>query len=199
MAGDRPLKESPSQTAGPYLHIGLMPEICGIDGIYRADPGAVMVNDDTLGERITVQGRIFDGNGDDVKDAVIEAWQADHAGRYQSGSEPSDPNFVGWGRQAVDPESGFITFQTIKPGRVRFDATRFQAPHISLFIIARGINIGLNTRLYFPESEENATDPVLALIDDAKRRDTLIAQKDGDLYTFNIHLQGEHETVFFDI
>ncbi|PYE43014.1 protocatechuate 3,4-dioxygenase alpha subunit [Rhizobium sp. PP-F2F-G20b] len=197
------LKETPSQTAGPYVHIGLMPNSCGIDGVYAGDLGSALVNEKTLGDRITVSGRIFDGADTPVRDAIVEIWQADSAGLYNSPSErrgTADPNFTGWGRSATAAENGVFRFETIKPGRVPFKDGRMMAPHITLWIVARGINIGLHTRLYFPEeAEANAADPVLLRIEHRARVETMIASRNGDDYTFDIHLQGTSETVFLDI
>jgi protocatechuate 3,4-dioxygenase alpha subunit len=197
------LKETPSQTAGPYVHIGLTPNFCDISGVYDSDLGTSMVNDRTRGERITVTGRIFDGAGAMVRDAVVEIWQADGAGLYNSPSEmrgTADPNFTGWGRCPTRAEDGFYSFETIKPGHVPFKDGRKMAPHISFWIVARGINIGLQTRMYFPEeTEANAADPLLARIEHNERVATMIAAKDGTTYMFDIHLQGEKETVFLDI
>jgi len=199
----RYLKETPSQTAGPYVHIGLTPNFCDISGVYDGDLGTAMVNDKTTGERITVTGRIFDGAGALVRDAVIEIWQADSAGLYNSPSEmrgTADPNFTGWGRCPTRAEDGVYSFETIKPGKVPFKDGRRQAPHITFWIVARGINIGLHTRMYFPEeSEANAADPLLQRIEHRDRVTTLIAARDGATYTFDIRLQGENETVFLDI
>ena len=204
MAQDlRYLKETPSQTAGPYVHIGLTPNFCDITGVYEGDLGTAMVNDKTTGERITVTGRIFDGAGALVRDAVIEIWQADGAGLYNSPSEmrgTADPNFTGWGRCPTRAEDGVYSFETIKPGKVPFKDGRKQAPHISFWIVARGINLGLHTRMYFPEeSEANNADPLLMRIEHRDRVATLIAARDGSTYTFDIRLQGENETVFLDI
>ncbi|KQZ82920.1 protocatechuate 3,4-dioxygenase subunit alpha [Mesorhizobium sp. Root157] len=198
------LKESPSQTAGPYVHIGLTPNFCGIEGVYAEDLGASMVNDRTRGERITVHARIFDGTGTPLRDALVEIWQADAEGLYNSPTEmrgTSDPNFTGWGRKATDMESGECVFDTVKPGRVPFKDGRRMAPHITFWIVARGINIGLHTRMYFPEEEKaNAEDPILTRIEHKARVSTLIAERaDDGTYVFDIHLQGEKETVFFDI
>jgi protocatechuate 3,4-dioxygenase, alpha subunit len=197
------LKESASQTAGPYVHIGLTPNHAGIGGVYDTDLGAVMVNDRTLGQRITITGRVLDGTGTPLKDALLEIWQADAAGLYDSPSElrgSADPNFTGWGRCATDGTTGEYRFDTIKPGRVPFRDGRLMAPHISVWIVARGINLGLNTRIYFADEEAaNAEDPVLARIEHRVRAPTLIATGEGDHYRFDIHLQGERETVFFDI
>lgn len=198
-----PFKESPSQTAGPYVHIGLTPNFCGIEGVYDQDLGIAMVNDKTRGERITIEGRVFDGAGTPLKDVLVEIWQADADGFYNSPSETrgkADPEFLGWGRCPAHMESGEFVFQTIKPGRVPSRDGRPMAPHITMWIVARGINMGLNTRMYFSdEAEANAADPVLARIEHKVRVPTLIASREGDTYTFDIHLQGENETVFFDI
>ncbi|MDR6902857.1 protocatechuate 3,4-dioxygenase subunit alpha [Rhizobium miluonense] len=197
------LKETPSQTAGPYVHIGLTPNYSEIGGVYETDLGSVMVNDKTLGERITVTGRVLDGAGAPVKDAVLEIWQADSAGLYNSPSElrgTADPNFTGWGRCPTNSTDGVFRFETIKPGRVPFKDGRKMAPHITVWIVARGINIGLHTRMYFPEeTAANVEDPLLARIEHRDRLATLIAAKEGSVYTFDIHLQGDKETVFLDI
>ncbi|KZL01343.1 MULTISPECIES: protocatechuate 3,4-dioxygenase subunit alpha [unclassified Pseudovibrio] len=197
------LKESPSQTAGPYVHIGCTPNFIGNTGIFKEDLGARMVNLQTKGQRITIKGRVFDGTGTPLKDAMLEIWQADSEGLFNSPSETrgkADPHFTGWGRQPVNLESGEFCFQTVKPGSVPFPDGRTQAPHINFWIVARGINIGLNTRMYFPEEDEaNAVDPVLGRIEHRVRVSTLIAKQSGDTYTFDIYIQGENETVFFDI
>ncbi|SIQ21154.1 protocatechuate 3,4-dioxygenase, alpha subunit [Rhizobium sp. RU33A] len=197
------LKESASQTAGPYVHIGLTPNFADIKGVYPVDLGTSMVNDNTRGERITITGRVIDGSGTPLKDALIEIWQADAEGIYNSPSETrgsADPNFTGWGRCPCDLSTGEYRFETIKPGRVPFRDGRLMAPHISFWIVARGINLGLNTRLYFgDEVAANAEDPILTRIEHRVRVPTLIAQRDGSTYHFDIHLQGEKETVFFDI
>ena len=196
------LKESPSQTAGPYVHIGCTPNFCGIAGVFAEDLGSTMLNDQTKGERITVRGRVFDGTGTALKDAMVEIWQADAEGLYPSPQEKrgqADENFTGFGRCPVEQETGEFVFETIKPGTVPFNNGRPQASHITFWIVARGINIGLHTRLYFPD-EDNSADPVLGRIELKKRVETLIAEKTGEAeYTFNIRLQGHNETVFFDI
>ncbi|MGE0503074.1 MAG: protocatechuate 3,4-dioxygenase subunit alpha [Rhizobiaceae bacterium] len=197
------LKESPSQTAGPYVHIGLTPGFSGITGVYPADLGTSLVNDKTRGERITVRVRVIDGVGALLRDAVIETWQADVDGLYNSPSEPrgtADPNFTGWGRFAADWDTGEFVFQTIKPGRVPFRDGRLMAPHISIWIVARGINLGLNTRMYFADEEKaNAEDPILARIEHRVRVPTLFAIREADTYRFDIHIQGDRETIFFDL
>ena len=193
------LRETASQTAGPYVHIGCVPNFSGISGVYDEDLGIAMVNEKTAGERIVIEGRVFDGTGTPLKDSLIEIWQADSQGLYNSPSEmrgTADPNFTGWGRQAMDMDTGVFRFETVKPGRVPFLDGRLQAPHVSLWIVARGINLGLNTRMYFADEEAaNAEDPVLVRIEHQVRVPTL----KGDTYHFDIYLQGESETIFFDI
>lgn len=199
------LKETPSQTAGPYVHIGLTPNFAEIKGVYPTDPGITMLTPDTVGERITVTGRIIDGAGAPVTDALVECWQADADGSFaapMASHSNSVPAFSGWGRQPTNGD-GIFTFETIKPGAVPGPDGKPMAPHIALWIVARGINTGLQTRLYFPdEADSNATDFVLNKIADPRRRATLIARKeDGPVprYQLDIHLQGESETVFFDM
>lgn len=197
------LKESPSQTAGPYVHIGLTPNFAEITGVYSEDLGTTMVNDKTKGERVTVTGRVLDGTGTPLKDALVEIWQADADGLYNSPSEvrgSADPNFTGWGRCPSNMDTGEFRFETIKPGRVPYPDGRMQAPHITMWVVARGINIGLQTRMYFPDEEKaNGEDPILGRIEHRVRVPTLIAEKVDGGYRFDIHLQGEKETVFFDI
>ncbi|CDZ39676.1 Protocatechuate 3,4-dioxygenase, alpha subunit [Neorhizobium galegae bv. officinalis] len=197
-------KESASQTAGPYVHIGCTPNFSGITGVYDTDLGSgPMVNDQTRGERITIRGFIYDGAMTPLKDAMIEIWQADADGYYNSPSETrgkADPNFFGWARQPGDMATGEFAFETIKPGKVPFRDGRPMAPHVTFWVVARGINLGLNTRMYFSDEEEaNAADPILSRIEHRVRVPTLIGKRDGNTVTFNIYLQGENETIFFDI
>lgn len=196
-------KESPSQTAGPYVHIGCAPNFCGIEGVYSVDLGASMVNEKTKGERIVITGQVFDGLKVPLNDVLLEIWQADSSGLFNSPSElrgTADPNFTGWGRQPSDMQTGEFRFETVKPGRVPFVDGRLQAPHITLWIVARGINLGLNTRLYFADEQAaNEEDPVLQRIEHRVRIPTLMATKGAEGYRFDIHLQGDDETIFFDI
>ncbi|MEZ5790448.1 MAG: protocatechuate 3,4-dioxygenase subunit alpha [Nitratireductor sp.] len=198
------LKETPSQTAGPYVHIGCVPNFSGIDGVYPEDLGRGMVNARTRGERITVTGRVIDGTGTPLRDVLVEIWQADAHGLYNSPMETrgqADPEFTGWGRCPGDMTSGEFRFETIKPGAVPYPDGRIQAPHITFWIVARGINIGLHTRMYFPDEEAaNAADPLLSRIEHKIRVPTLIAKSSGGgAYVFDIHLQGDNETIFLDI
>ena len=201
------LHETPSQTGGPYVHIGLLPKQANIE-VFENNFNNQLVQEKTLGERIRLEGQVFDGLGLPLRDVLIEIWQADANGVYPSAADIQgkvvDPNFLGWGRTGADFETGFWSFNTIKPGAVPGRKGTTQAPHIALIIFARGINIGLNTRVYFEdEAEANAQDPVLKGIEWAPRRQTLIAkreERDGEVvYRFDIRVQGEDETVFLDI
>lgn len=202
------LRETASQTAGPYVHIGLAPQAAGFD-IYENNFGNVLVKPETRGERIVIEGRVIDGSGTPVRDVLLEIWQANADGKYdhpadrQAGKQ-RDPSFRGWGRAASDFDTGVWRFETVKPGSVSGRNGRAMAPHVNLWIVARGINLGLNTRMYFSdETDANAKDPVLNLIEWEVRRKTLIGQREqrgGEtVYRFDIVLQGENETVFFDI
>lgn len=192
------LKESPSQTAGPFVHIGLAPGDAGFN-IYREELGQDITGPNAKGERITIRGTVFDGLGAPVKDVLIEVWQANAEGVY-AGSGKVEDGFSGWGRVVPDFETGEWSFETVKPGLVEGNDGRMMAPHITLWLVARGINVGLNTRLYLSDEEAaNSTDPVLNLIEQEHRRQTLIARKDGSTYHIDIHLQGDNETVFFDV
>ena len=201
------LHETPSQTGGPYVHIGLLPQQANIE-VFENNFNNQLVKENTLGERIRLEGQVYDGLGLPLRDVLIEIWQADANGVYPSAADIQgkavDPNFHGWGRTGADFETGFWSFNTIKPGAVPGRKGTTQAPHIALIIFARGINIGLNTRVYFDdEAEANAQDPVLKGIEWAPRRQTLIAkreERDGEVvYRFDIRIQGEDETVFLDI
>jgi len=192
------LKESASQTAGPYVHIGLAPGDAGFD-IYAQELGRDITGPIAQGARITVTGTVTDGTGAPVKDVLIEVWQANAAGIYPGAGEVED-GFRGWGRVIPDFDTGVFDIETVKPGVIMGRDGRKMAPHLNLWLVARGINVGLNTRMYFGDEEAaNAADPVLSLIEQAHRRQTLIARADGNRYHFDIRLQGENETVFFDV
>ena len=195
------LKESPSQTAGPYVHIGCTPNFCGIGGVYPEDLGARMKTGPVQGEEIVITGAVHDGMGMALKDALVEIWQADAQGRFAGHDAEADPNFSGFGRSPGDMDTGAFRFETVKPGRVRWPDGRLQAPHVSVWIVARGINIGLQTRIYFSdEAEANAEDPILTRLEHQSRVRTLIAARQDDgSYRFDVHIQGLQETVFFDI
>jgi protocatechuate 3,4-dioxygenase alpha subunit len=203
--------ETPSQTGGPYVHIGLAPAQAGFD-IFSNNFGNVLTTPETKGERIRLEGRVLDGSGSPVNDALLEIWQANAAGRYAHPGDTQDkeldPAFRGFGRTGSDFDTGVYTFETIKPGPVPANNGGLQAPHILMLIFARGINLGLHTRVYFDdEATANAADPVLNGIEWVVRRDTLIAtrsERGGEVvYTFDVRLQdtpdGGAETVFFDV
>lgn len=192
------LVETPSQTGGPYVHIGCIPTFAGLEGIYPEDLGKRAIEEGARGKAITITGSVYDGTGWALRDAMIESWQADAQGRYP-GQDGADPKVNGFARFAADGESGEFTLHTVKPGKVAMRGGGVQAPHVSLWIVARGINTGLQTRIYF-EDEDNSTDPLLSRIEQRHRVATLIATKTGDgLYRFDIRLQGEGETVFLDL
>jgi protocatechuate 3,4-dioxygenase alpha subunit len=201
------LHETPSQTGGPYVHIGLLPKQANID-VFKYNFDNQLVTDKTQGQHIRLEGQVFDGLGIPVRDVLIEIWQADANGVYPSKADTqgkkADGAFLGWGRTGADFDTGFWHFDTIKPGAVPGRKGSTQAPHIALALFARGINIGLHTRVYFDdEAEANANDPILNSIEWVKRRETLIASRqerdDQVVYRFDIHIQGDDETVFFDI
>ncbi|QFU09697.1 Protocatechuate 3,4-dioxygenase alpha chain [Rhodobacteraceae bacterium THAF1] len=197
-------KESPSQTAGPFVHIGTVPSLAGLS-LHPIAFGQTIAGPDVVGDRIVIEGHVYDGMGAPVRDMLIEVWQADPNGIYPHPADTRhaevDSGFTGFGRVATDFDTGSFRIETVKPGSVPGRHDRPQAPHLSLWMVARGINVGLQTRLYFgDEAEANAADPLLALIDPATRRDTLIARAEGDgRYTFDIRLQGPKETVFLDV
>jgi len=201
------LKETASQTAGPYVHIGLAPKQAGFD-IFHKDFTNILAGPKTKGEHIRIEGRVFDGSGTPVRDVLIEIWQANATGKYNHPADrqnkPIDKSFRGWGRGCSDFATGIYSFETIKPGAVIGRNKRTMAPHVNFWIVARGINIGLATRMYFSdEAAANASDPVLNIIEWETRRKTLIAKREvrkGQVvYRFDINLQGPDETVFFDV
>ena len=186
------LQATTSQTVGPYLHIGLTWLIT-----------ENLVGPGVTGERVSIEGRVLDGEGKPVDDALVETWQANAHGKYAHPADrqakPVEQGFRGFGRSATDAEGRF-RFRTIKPGRVPGPGGKLQAPHIAVNVFMRGQLKQLVTRIYFPDDPANAADPVLALVP-AERRATLIARKlaggTGAL-EWNVILQGAEETVFFD-
>jgi protocatechuate 3,4-dioxygenase alpha subunit len=190
------LRQTPSQTVGPYFAYGLAPEQYGYQQNLTSIAGSRMAEGDSEGERIRVEGRVFDGAGNAISDALIEIWQADSSGRYAHPADPRGSNntFKGFGRcgTGTDPQFRFW-FETIKPGKVEG-----QAPHLNVIVSMRGMLLHAFTRIYFPDEPGNATDTVLNSVP-AERRWTLIATRSGgNVYCFDIHMQGDKETVFFD-
>jgi len=191
-------RETPSQTAGPYVHLGLMPTWAGNAGAYEKELGQSPIAEGAKGEIIEIAGQVLDGTGWPLRDALIESWQADAAGRFP-GTDGADPAVSGFCRFAIDPESAEFTLRTVKPGAAALPDGRVQSPHIALWIVARGINMGLQTRIYFEDADRDA-DPVLSRIEQRDRVETLIAKPQGDgRYRFDIRLQGPGETVFLDM
>jgi len=184
------LYASGSQTVGPYLHIGLT----WLNRVRIAGPGV-------KGERVVIQGRVLDGEGVGVNDALVEIWQANAAGKY---AHPEDrqkkaleKGFRGFGRIPTDAK-GHFRFSTIRPGRVPGPDGKPQAPHLSVTVFMRGMLKQLSTRIYFPGEAANAHDALLRLVP-AARRDTLVARRKAKgLLEWDVVLQGRNETVFFD-
>ena len=192
---------TPSQTVGPFFKYGLTPNRqYNWNDAFTAD----LVTSDASGERIRVEGRVFDGEGQPVPDAMLEIWQADSQGRF---ADPQDkralPNtkFRGFGRAGTDA-NGLYVFDTVKPGGVPDPDGKPQAPHLLLAVFARGMLRHLYTRIYFGDEKGNAADPVLALVP-SDRRDTIIATREAGngsaVYKLDLRLQGDGETVFFDV
>ena len=189
------MKQTPSQTVGPFYSIGLTRMTTN-----------VLATEATAGEKIRIEGQVIDGDGNPVPDSMVEIWQANAYGRYNHPEDkqekPLDPNFLGWGRSAID-KAGLYFFETIKPGPVPGSDDSVQAPHINVTVFARGMLVHAYTRIYFGDETANASDPVLLSVKNKARRKTLIAdrqEKDGRIvYRFDIRLQGDNETVFFDM
>jgi protocatechuate 3,4-dioxygenase, alpha subunit len=198
-------KQTPSMTVGPWFSYGLTPEAYGRTGLATG----AMAQPGIEGARVSLTGRVFDGTGKPVPDAMLEIWQANAHGRYAHAADtraavPAQRGFAGFGRVSTDPEGRFA-FSTIKPGRVPAQGAGrgniMQAPHLNLTVFARGLLSHLFTRIYFSdELAANAEDPVLAMVEPA-RRGTLIAQRagSGDAFALDFHLQGDAETVFFEV
>lgn len=196
-------KQTPSQTVGPFFAMGLTPRENGYEYSSVTSPSTVTA--DTDGERIHVTGRVLDGDGTPVDDALIEVWQANAHGRYRhpdddDGERPLDPAFHGFARAGTGarPDGSYV-IHTVKPG----PSGDGQAPHLVLIVFLRGGLNHLYTRLYFDdEADANATDPVLSTVP-GPRRETLVARREdtanGAAYRFDIHMQGPRETVFFDV
>lgn len=187
---------TPSQTVGPFFSGGLLRE----DARRNVVAGPL-----AEGRRIRIEGRVLDGDGAPVPDALVELWQANAHGRYHHPLDtrplPLDAEFSGFGRSGT--EEGFFWFETVKPGPVPFDGSTMQAPHVLLTVFARGILNHAVTRLYFgDEAESNARDPVLQRVPAERRQSlvaTLLGTSDAPVYRGDIILQGSGETVFFNV
>ena len=187
---DADLVPTPSQTAGPFFHLGMS----------AGRPSHCLAGPEAQGERVRITCRVFDGDGMGVRDAALEIWQADAEGKYGAPEKPSDPAFHGFGRAATG-EDGSCIFETIKPGRAPGNGGALQAPHLNVSIFARGLLCRLATRIYFAGDPANLEDPVLALVPQ-ERRQTLMARLDPaqpGRWFIDIHLCGDKETVFFDV
>jgi protocatechuate 3,4-dioxygenase alpha subunit len=196
------VKQTSSQTIGPFFAYGLLPDTYGHTSI----AGNVLTTPQTKGERIRVEGAVLDGKGAPVTDALLEIWQANAAGRYRHVADnrdavPLDQAFAGFGRALTD-SNGIFRFDTIKPGRVPGRGNTLQAPHIGLIVFARGMPVHAYSRIYFSdEAKANGEDPVLASVDPARRGTLIAGRRDeagGAVYRFDVRLQGADETVFFD-
>ncbi len=187
------LKQTPSQTVGPFFHPGLL-----------HGGENVLVTEETTGQRIRIVGTVYDGDGQPIPDALLEIWQADASGFFNHPADPNcaraDKHFRGFGRTGT-VNAGHFEFKTIKPGSVPGRDGQPQPPYIDVRVFSRGMLIHITTRLYFSDEAANAADPLLNSIE-PERRATLIAVREdtGDLptYRFDIHMQGERETVFFE-
>ncbi len=190
---------TPSQTVGPFFAYALTPD----DYDYAPLTSNDLVTADTVGDPIRIEGRVVDGEGQPVPDAFLELWQADGAGRFAGHENGAKPNtsFKGFGRGATDAD-GRYSFHTVKPGAVPGLEGRTQAPHINVGLFARGVLRRMFTRIYFEDESANTGDAILELVPE-DRRQTLIARRDGTVdgvprYVFDVCLQGDNETVFFE-
>lgn len=193
---DKRLPQTPWQTVGPFFHYALPWE-----------GGETLIGSNPAGEKILIRGQVLDAEGNPIPDALIEIWQANSAGHYAHPDDTQrektpDSHFVGFGRCPTDAD-GMFSFYTIRPGAVPGPGNSQQAPHIAIGVFGRGLLRRLVTRLYFPESELNANDPILAYVE-PERVETLIAVREADRtdiasYKFDIRLQGDRETVFFNV
>ena len=193
MTSEPGLEPTPSQTVGPFFHDALLDE----------NRSELVLPD--YPEAIRIEGTVYDGEGEPVSDAMVEIWQANQAGRYNDPYDdreelPLAPEtFSGFGRTGTDADGRF-SFVTVKPGPVPGPDGGMQAPHIMVSVFARGLLKRVVTRIYFPDEEEaNAGDPVLSSIEDPGFRRTIVANNEGDVLRFDIHLQGENQTAFFEL
>jgi protocatechuate 3,4-dioxygenase, alpha subunit len=193
MRGSKRLGQTPSQTVGPYFAYGLTPQQYGYEWVSIAS--AEMADETTPGERITFEGQVRDGAGQPVSDAMVEIWQADGRGVYATGPG-RNTRFTGFGRVGTGTlNDGLFRFSTVKPGAPAVS----EAPHINIIVTMRGLLMHAFTRAYFDGDVRNATDPVLMQVP-SDRRSTLLARQTGPgIWRFDIHMQGDAETVFLDL
>jgi len=186
------LEETPFQTAGPFLHIGCLPNLVNIRGVFDKDLGVKPFINKSYDNFITITGSVFDGNGQALDDIMLETWQSDENGLYSSES--------GFARFVPDNLTKKFRLYTVKPGFVNNFDGKIQSPHILISISSRGLNMILNTRIYF-EGDNLITDPLLSKVKNSRNDiSSLIAKKiDDDIYLFDIFLQGDKETIFLDI
>ena len=186
------LDETPFQTAGPFLHIGCMPNKIKINNLYKNDLGEVPFKNKNEIEMITIEGSVFDGNGITLDDVMLETWQCDENSQFFEDN--------GFARFIPDKLTKKFKLFTVKPGQVKNLDSKNQSPHICLSISSRGLNMTLNTRIYF-EGDDLINDPILSMIKNNKGNiDSLVAKKiKKNVYAFDVFLQGDKETVFFDI
>ena len=183
------LNETPSQTAGPFLHIGCTPRLININ-VFKEELGSYPFKNMSLDNTINIKGKIFDGNGDPIFDAMIETWQCDAKGKYLEDQ--------GFSRKTTDFETGEYSINTIKPGRVISEGGFESCSFIYFWIVARGMNSPLITRMYFDENEL-INEKIFEGLKNKKRLNTLIAKtNDNKNFIFDIHLQGKKETIFFE-
>ena len=186
------LDETPFQTAGPFLHIGCMPNKIKINNLYESDLGEIPFKNKNDSKMITVEGSVFDGNGIALDDVMLETWQCDENGQFFEDN--------GFARFIPDKLTKKFKLFTVKPGQVENLDGKNESPHICLSISSRGLNMNLNTRIYF-EGDDLINDPILSMIKNNKGNiDSLVAKKiKKNVYVFDVFLQGDKETVFFDI
>ncbi|MDB4841681.1 protocatechuate 3,4-dioxygenase subunit alpha [Planktomarina sp.] len=181
--------QNASQTAGPDVHIGCTPSGAGAKNMYDGNNlGADIFPPNMPRRRIVIAGQVFDGAGDPVLDAMLEFWQADATGRYGANGPAG-----GWARRAMDSEASSYRLETILPA-----ATEDAAAHVKVLVVARGINLGLHTQIYFEDAPWEQ-DPILLAMKKSSRRSSLIAKRSDDRYILDIHLQGDKETVFLNV
>ena len=184
------LDETPFQTAGPFLHIGCMPNAIKIEKLYQNDLGETPFKNKNESELITIKGSVFDGNGVALDDVMLETWQCDEKGEFKEER--------GFARFIPNNLTKKFILKTVKPGSFKGFDGKIHSPHISLSISSRGLNMTLNTRIYF-EGDELKNDPLLSIINNCNQKSLIARKIKKDSYLFNILLQGKEETIFLDI